>query len=132
MRSNASSNIENNDKFCFLCSILAYLHPCNKIYPNRVSKYEQYVIELNSTGFDFTNGFKCSDVQRFENLNNLSINIFELNFYQDQNKWKHNIIPIEIKKTDSDKIIDLLIYKIHQIFIKKLRRFSGNRNCNYV
>ena len=29
LRSNAILNIENNDKYCFLWSILAYLHPCN-------------------------------------------------------------------------------------------------------
>ena len=27
VRSNAILNIENNDKYCFLWSILAYLHP---------------------------------------------------------------------------------------------------------
>ena len=30
-------NIENNDEKCFLWSILAYLYPCKKIQPNRVS-----------------------------------------------------------------------------------------------
>ena len=37
LRSNAILNIENNDKFCFLWSILASLYPCNNIHPNRVS-----------------------------------------------------------------------------------------------
>ena len=36
LRSNAILNIENNDKYCFLWSILAYLHPCNNNHPNRV------------------------------------------------------------------------------------------------
>ena len=40
LRSNAILNIENNDKYCFLWSILAYLHPCNKNHPNRVSNYK--------------------------------------------------------------------------------------------
>ena len=31
------------------------------------------------------NGFKCSDVHKFNELGNLSVNIFELIFYQDQN-----------------------------------------------
>ena len=30
VRSNAILNIENNDKYCFIWSILAKLHPCNK------------------------------------------------------------------------------------------------------
>ena len=64
---------------------------------------------MNVEDFDFTNGFRCSDVHNFEKLNSLSINIFELNFYQDRNKWKHKLIPIEISKNESDKNIDLLI-----------------------
>ena len=39
LRSNAILNIENNDKYCFLWSILASLHPCIINHPNRVSKY---------------------------------------------------------------------------------------------
>ena len=80
LRSNAILNIENNDKYCFLCSILAYLHPCNNNHPNRVSNYTQYFDELNIQGFDFSKGFRCSDVHKFNELNNLSVNIFELNF----------------------------------------------------
>ena len=62
LRSNAILNIENNDKFCFLGSILAYLHPFIINDPNIVAKYRQYFNELNTQDFDFTNGFKCSDV----------------------------------------------------------------------
>ena len=44
-------------------------------------------MKLNIEGFDFTNGFKCSDVHKFEKLNNLSINIFELQFYTKKIKF---------------------------------------------
>ena len=91
LRSNAILNVENNDKYCFLWSILAWLHPCNNNHPNRVSNYRQYFNELNIQGFDFSKGFKCSDVHKFYELNRLSVNIFELNFYQDQNQWKHKL-----------------------------------------
>ena len=109
LRSSAILNIKNDDKHCFLWSVLAKLYPCENSHPNRVTNYEPYFNELNIEGFDFTNGFKCSDMYRFEKLNNLSINIYELNF--DQNKQK--LIPVEISKNESDKIIDLLIYKNH-------------------
>ena len=36
LRSNAILNIENNDKNCFLWSILAYLHPCSNNHPHKV------------------------------------------------------------------------------------------------
>ena len=91
--SNAILNIEKNDKYCFIWSILASLHPCNNNHPNRVSNYKQDFIELNIQGFDFIHGFKCSDVHRFNELNNLSINIFQINFYQDHNKWRQKNNP---------------------------------------
>ena len=86
LRSSAILNCENNDKYCFLWSILAYLHPCDNNNPNRVSSYKLSFNELNIEGFDFSNGFKCSDVHKFNELNNLYIFILELNFYHNQNK----------------------------------------------
>ena len=90
LRSNAILNVQNNDKYCFIWSILASIHPCENSHPSRVNNYSQYFNELNLQNFDFTYGFKCSDVHRFNELNNLSVNIYELNFYQDGDKWKHN------------------------------------------
>ena len=72
----------------FLWCILAKRHP-SEIRSNRVSNYGQYFDELNIQGFDFPNGFKCRDMHRFQKINKLSVNLFELNFCQDQNKWKH-------------------------------------------
>ena len=39
LRSNAILNIDNKDKYCFIWSILASLHSCNKVHHNRVSNY---------------------------------------------------------------------------------------------
>ena len=86
----------------------------------------------NIQGFDFTNGFKCSDVHIFNEINDLSINTFELNFFQDQNKWRHKLMPIEVSKNDSDRVSDLLIYKNHYALIKNLNAFSGGRNKNLL
>ena len=131
VRSNAILNIRNNDEYCFLWSILAHLHPRNNTHPSRVKIFLQSFNELKSQGFDFTNGFKCSDVHRFIELNNLSINIYEINFYQDGDKWKHNLIPIEFSKNESDKVIDLLIYKNHYALSKILHVFLGDHHRNF-
>ena len=128
LRSNAILNIESNDKYCFLWSILAYLHLCNNNHPKRVSNYRQYFNELNIQGFDFSKGFKYSDVHKFNELNKLSVNIFELNFYQDQNQWKHKLLPVESVKNDSDRVIDLAIYKNHYALNNKLDVFLGDHN----
>ena len=71
-------------------------------------------------------------MHRFLKLNNLSINIFNLNFYEDQNKWKHNLIPIEISKNESDRNVDLLITKNHYALIKKLNVYLAGRNKNSI
>ena len=49
--------------------------------------------------------------------------MFELKFYQDEKKWKHILIPIEISENGSDRVVDLLIYKNHYALIKKLNVF---------
>ena len=102
LRSSAILIIQNIDNYCFFWSISASLHACENDHPSRVKNYTQYFNELNIGGFDFTNGFKCSDVHRFNEINNLSVKIYEINFYQDEDKRKHNLIPIEISKNESD------------------------------
>ena len=127
LRSNAILNNENNDIYCFIWSILANLHPCNIIHLNGVSNYKHCFNDLNTEGFDFTNGLKCSDVHTINELNNLSINIFELNFYQDENKWRHKLVPIENSKNSSDRVSDLATYKNPHALIKKLNVFLGDQ-----
>ena len=131
LRSNGILNIENNDKYCFLWSILAYLHPCNNNDPNRVSYYRQYFNEKNIQGFDFNKGFRCSDVHKLNELNSLSVHKFELKFYQDQNQWIHKLKPIEISKM-IQIVIDLAIYKNHYVLIKKLDVFLGDHNKKFI
>ena len=132
MRSNAILNIENNDNNCFICSKLANLHPCSNNDPNRVSSYKQYFNVLSINGFDFSCGFKCSDVHRFNEVNKLSIIIFELVFYQDQNKGRHKLIPYEISNINSDRVIDLAIYRNHYVLIEKLDVFLGDPNKKFI
>ena len=107
MKSSAILNIPKNDKYCFIWSILANFHPCENTHPSRIKNYLHYFNELNFQSFDFTNGLKCSGVHKFNELNNLSVNIYELNFYQYGSNWKNNLILIEISKNESANVIDL-------------------------
>ena len=132
LRSNALVNSKNNDKYCFIWSILASLHPCENDHPNRISIYIQYFNELNFQSFGFTNGFKCSDVHKVNDSIKLSLNTFEINFYQDKNKWKHILIPIEVSENKSDRVVDLLIYKNHCALLKKINVFLGDHHKNFI
>ena len=53
-------------------------------------------------------------------LNILAINIFELQFYQENINWKHKLIPIKVRENNSETVIDFLIYKNHYALIRKL------------
>ena len=109
LRSIAIVNIKNGDRYCFIWSILASLCPCNNGHLNRVSNYRQYFNELNIQCFDFTKGFKGSDMHKSERLNKLSIDIYDLNFYKEDNKRKHKLKPIEISKNITvGRVIDLV------------------------
>ena len=112
LRCSAKLNFKNDDNFCFLWSISAKLHP-RELNFNGVSNCRQYFGELNIVGFDFSNTIKCSDMHRFEKINTFYRNMFELNFYQDRNKWKTTTLPIEVDKNVSDEVVNLLIYKNH-------------------
>ena len=129
-RTNAILNIQNNDTFCFLWSILASLHPVNE-NPHRVSKYIPYKNELNITDIDLTNGMRITDIDKFENLNNqLSINVFEYT-NDDDNDYKLVLLYIS-KNNENRSIIDLFLYKNHYILLKKLHVFIGKHDNSYV
>ena len=57
----------------------------------------------------------------------MSENEFELSFYQDQNKGKHKLIPIQKNKNGSDRVVNLLIYKNLYVLIKNLDVVLGDR-----
>ena len=68
LRNSATLNFQNDDKYCFLWSILAQLHAIAESkngLATRVSNYRQQFDGLNIHDFDFTNGFECSDGHNF-------------------------------------------------------------------
>ena len=130
IRTNSILNIQNMDTYCFLCSILANIHPVNKD-PQRVSKYIDYKNELNINHIDFTNGIRITDIDKFENLNNqLAINVFE---YSTEEDIDYKLVPLYISKNNENRrIIDLILYKNHYILLKKLHVFIGKHDNHYV
>ena len=52
IRSNTILNIQNDDKYCFIWSILAHLYPSIS-NPQRVINYKHFFDEFNIEGFDF-------------------------------------------------------------------------------
>ena len=93
-------NIKNNDQYCFLWCILAQLYPVEN-HKDRISKYIIHLNKLNLKGLEFP--MKVKNIPKFENLNNLNINVFELT--------GNVLTPIHINKNYLQPQIDLLLYE---------------------
>ena len=137
MSSTAILNIENDDKFCFRWWILAHIHPSKNSHPNRISNYKKIFNGSNNDGFEFSSRFRCTDVHRFEKLNNLTVNVLELLSSKRSITWKHKLVPLPIKRkptlleTDNGKEL------VNEFFnelpkhndIKRYSRFTAKSNC---
>ncbi|VDI63265.1 Hypothetical predicted protein [Mytilus galloprovincialis] len=114
------TNIKNEDRKCFLWSVLAALHPVER-NPDRVSHYMKYEDSLNLTGFDFP--VSLSKVEKFEKQNSLSINVFG---------WEDGeVFPLYMTKmSNGSNEIDLLYLSndenSYYCWITNLSRFLGH------
>ncbi|CAC5357663.1 unnamed protein product [Mytilus coruscus] len=117
--SHSITNIKNEDRKCFLWSVLAALHPVERNL-DRVSHYMKYEDSLNLTGIDFP--VSLPKFEKFEKQNNLSINVFG---------WEDGeIFPLYMTKmSNGSNEIDLLYLSdgkySHYCWIKNLSRFLG-------
>ena len=99
---NSSSivNIQNDDNYCFLWTILAHKYEVDK-HRERISHYKKHFLELNQGDIQFPT--KIKDIPSLEILNNLNINVFELSANDKTLSPKYN------NKNYFDEQIDLLL-----------------------
>ena len=86
--SSAILNVQSDDKYCFICLILAHLNPIASSkagHLTRLWSQRQKIVIENIRKFVFSNGFKGCDGHVFKKLKNLTMN-------------KHISIPIEISE----------------------------------
>ena len=57
---------------------------------------------------------------------------YKIVFYQDQTKWRHKLLPVEVSDNNSDRVIGLAIYENHYILIKKLDVFLEDHNKKFL
>ena len=110
-------NIQNNDNYCFLWSILAHKYKVDN-HRERVSYYTNHFHELNQGDIQFP--MKIKDIPTFERLNNLNINVFEISAND------KSLSPKYVNKNYYDEQIDLLLYENHYCLITNLHNFCKN------
>ena len=117
-------NIQNNDNYCFLWSILAHKYKVDN-HRERVSHYTNHFHELNQGDIQFP--MKIKDIPTFERLNNLNINFFELSAND------KSLSPKYVNKNYYDEQIDLLLYENHYCLITNLHNFcKNNEHYNHL
>ncbi|XP_074025815.1 uncharacterized protein [Leptinotarsa decemlineata] len=98
-------NIQNNDPYCFLWSIVAALHPCATNVCKK-SSYPHFSNILKYEGIEFP--LKIKDITKFEKMNNMSINVFGIE--------KKEIVPIRLSNLEFLTTINLLILQTEHDF----------------
>jgi len=132
LKKRAVLNIKNNDNLCFLYAILAKLHHVPEYdHANRAAHYTPYLDELNVRGFTFP--MHLNRISKFEEVNNLAINVFALDD-------GINLYPVHISDmlVDDSREIDLLLVQndetSHYCLIRSLSRLlkRGHQHKGYV
>ena len=122
-------NIRNNDNKCFAYSVLAAMFPENK-NRERQNKYKPNLHKLNFDNIELP--MSITDVPKFENQNNLGINVFGFE--------KNKILPLYLSGKGAHKVIPLLLLTdgltSHYCLITNFhafmaRQFSGKEHHRY-
>ncbi|KAB0805098.1 hypothetical protein PPYR_02068 [Photinus pyralis] len=121
-------NVRNNDKYCFLWSVVSALYPA-KSNPDRPFSYPHFDAVLNRGNIEFP--IKVPDIKKFERLNNLAINLYCLE--------KRNVLPFMLSRNREPRAdtINLLVLSsdtnganskyYHFAWIKNLSRLLSSQ-----
>ena len=119
-------NIQNEDNFCFLWSVLAALHLV-ATNPCRPSNYNSFKKELNITNLKLL--LAVSDVVKFEKLNvTIPVNVFA---FENQSFCIYPVHFISFKSRQHHinlfLIVDYKMGKSHYILIRTMSKLLGDR-----
>lgn len=132
----ACLNIQNDDENCFLYCILASLHPVGEnSHPERVNNYVPFMSELNLS--NITIPMKVKDITKFENQNNISVNVFGYEQEeQSDGEIKSTVISMRVtEKKDARHHVNVLYFnegcKSHYVLVKNKSRLLRSQVTNH-
>lgn len=82
-------NVHNQDECCFAWAVTSALFPV-RCRPNELSSYPHYSTVINVSGMNFP--VKLCDISKFEDMNNISINVYGVESKFEDNKLKYEIV----------------------------------------
>ncbi|XP_043269138.1 uncharacterized protein [Venturia canescens] len=112
-------NVKSNDNACFGWAIVAALHPAAN-HSDRSSSYPHYSTILNLAGINFP--MTLDQINKFESLNNLSINIYSA---------PNDVVqPIRLSKQKRERHINLLY--IEDVMDTNVGHFAWIKNLSHL
>lgn len=127
-------NIENEDECCFAWAVVSALFE-PRGHVGRTSSYPNYQRVLNFEGISFP--VKLKDIAKFENLNNISINVYGLENTYKGNKYAVEIVgPLYYTNQKRARHINLLLISDnagnrHYCWIKNISRLVSSQLSKY-
>lgn len=123
-------NVQNSDNLCFKWALLSALYPVKK-HTERPTSYSAHVNMLKFDGVSFP--IKLTDISKIEKQNNISINVFGLEF--NTKSQKHSIVgPLYFTKSRKSRHVNLLYLQNgnngHYCYIKSLSRLVSKQLSN--
>lgn len=120
-------NIKNNDQKCLKWALLSAMYPTNT-NANRTSSYIRNESKLNFDGIQFP--VKLKDMTKVEKQNNISINVFGLEY--NKNTKKNDIVgPLYFTKSRKQTHVNLLYIANgsngHYCFIRNMSRLVSRQ-----
>lgn len=120
-------NVRNNDNQCFKWALLSALFPVEK-NSDRVTSYSRHSNKIKFGNVSFP--VQLKDIKKIELLNNISINVFGLEF--NEISKKHTIVgPLHFTKSRKSTHINLLYINEgangHYCYIKNLSRLVSKQ-----
>ena len=99
-------NVVNQDEYCFAWSITSALFPAVTM-PSQISSYPHFSSVLNLTGMNFP--VKLRDISKFEELNNISVNVYGLESKFENKQVKYEIVgPLRYASKKLSRHVNLL------------------------
>lgn len=128
-------NVKNNDSYCFGWSVISALFPTNH-NSDRTSSYPNFHNHLNFEGIEFP--IKLRDIKKFEELNQISINVYGLESIFENNKLEYEVVgPLHYTFQKQERHVNLLLItdgkNNHFCWIKDMSRLVSsqiNNKCN--
>jgi hypothetical protein len=100
-------NIQNVDECCFAWSLVAAVRKPNGD-PSHPSSYEDFNTVFNFQGMSFP--MKLSEISKFEQLNNISINVYGIDEIYIEGKLKYEVVgPLHYTNNKKEIHINLLL-----------------------